>query len=193
MSNIEPPIEDPSQNTEPDHIKDLREKAKKVGAVESENAELKRKLAFSEAGIPRLEDLDPEDDSRALIGMFIRSYDGELTAEAIRADAAQIGILDRVAVSGERTPTADELNANQLHREFGGGQTPIPPAQQEGPTPSLRLLQEFHAAINSGVAVETAQMDYAAGLIHASATDDRVFFDQKAHDAEADAYDASSR
>lgn len=69
---------------EPDHIKDLRAKAKRASELETQLAEYQRKDAFRDAGI------DPTDPQQKY---FMRGYDGELTPEAIRTEAIQAGYL----------------------------------------------------------------------------------------------------
>jgi hypothetical protein len=188
MSNVEP-TEDPA-----DELAGLREAARESKANKAENETLRRKLAFSEAGIPRFEDMADDDQNRNLVSMFTRSYDGELTAEAIRADAKGIGLLERVATGTEhRQPTAAEIQGQTMRADFAGG-TPVPPAG-DAPVehPADANLKAFHDSVSAGLPREQAAMNYVAGMINNSATDERLFFDQQAHDAEAAAYDATSR
>jgi hypothetical protein len=190
MSNVDTPPADPAQ----DELTGLREAARESKANKAENEALKRRLAFSEAGIPRFEDMADDDPNKNLTSMFTRSYEGEMTAEAIRADAQGIGLLDRVATgTEERQPTAAEIQGQALRADFAGG-TPVPPAG-DAPTehPADANLKAFHDMVANGLPREQAAMNYVAGLINNSATDERLFFDQQAHDAEALAYDATSR
>jgi hypothetical protein len=123
MSNVETPTGDPA-----DELAGLREAARESKANKAENETLKRRLAFSEAGIPRIEDMAEDDQNRNIVSMFTRSYEGELTAEAIRADAQGIGLLDRVATGTEdRQPTVAELKRQAMQADFSGG-APLPPA-----------------------------------------------------------------
>jgi hypothetical protein len=187
MSNVEP--EDPA-----DELAGLREAARESKANRAENEALKRRLAFSEAGIPRFEDMADDDPNKNLTSMFTRSYDGEMTAEAIRADAAGIGLLDRVATGTEdRQPTAAEIQGQSMRADFAGG-TPVPP-QGDAPAehPADVNLRAFHESVANGLPREQAAMNYVAGMINNSADDERLFFDQQAHDAEASAYDATTR
>ena len=80
------------QNTteEADHIKALREKAKLADQVASEKSVLERKVAILEAGV---------NTTTPVGAMFLKSYDGELTTEAIKAAAAEVGLVE-----GQPTP-----------------------------------------------------------------------------------------
>lgn len=65
-------------------IKSLRRAANGKKQLEKELAELKRELAFARAGLPM-------DDPR--MNYFIKGYDGEMDAEAIRTAALEAGFL----------------------------------------------------------------------------------------------------
>ena len=65
-------------------FKNLRAKAKRADALESENAQMKRELAFVKAGIPME---DPK------MGYFMKGYDGELDPSAIRSAAEEAGFI----------------------------------------------------------------------------------------------------
>ena len=65
-------------------IKSLRRAASGKKQLEKELADLRRELAFAKAGLPMS---DPK------MNYFIKGYDGEMTAEAIRQDALESGFL----------------------------------------------------------------------------------------------------
>jgi hypothetical protein len=65
-------------------IKSLRRAASGKKQLEKELADLKRELAFAKAGLPMS---DPK------MNYFIKGYDGEMTAEAIRQAALESGFL----------------------------------------------------------------------------------------------------
>lgn len=69
---------------DPGDIKSLRRAANSKKKLEQENFELKRRLAFVEAGISMG---DPK------MKYFIKGYDGEMEADAIRAAAMEAGFL----------------------------------------------------------------------------------------------------
>lgn len=65
-------------------IRQLRKKAKDYDLIASERDNAKRELEFYKAGIP--------DTPQAKY--FRKGYDGDLTAEAIRAAAAEVGLVE---------------------------------------------------------------------------------------------------
>jgi hypothetical protein len=81
-------IEDDFDSNQPDgesgDIRSLRAAAKGKKQLEQELAELKRELAFAKAGLPMS---DPK------MNYFIKGYDGEMTADAIRQAALEAGFL----------------------------------------------------------------------------------------------------
>jgi hypothetical protein len=76
------------------NIDQLEAKARKAGEFESRATAAERKLAFAEAGIPLA---DPK------LSYFIKGYDGDLNAEAIKEAATSAGFLAPPA------PTAEEV------------------------------------------------------------------------------------
>lgn len=75
---------EPQDDDGDEDFKNLRAKAKKADQYERENAQLTRRLAFVEAGIPTT---DPR------MQYFVKGYDGELDAESIRSAAIEAGFL----------------------------------------------------------------------------------------------------
>lgn len=86
-------------------LRNLRAKADKTSDLEKTVAELTRKEAFREAGI------DPSDKKA---GYFVKGYDGELSADAIRAAATEAGFIEPPAPTPEQQQqldTADAINS----------------------------------------------------------------------------------
>jgi ribosomal protein L12E/L44/L45/RPP1/RPP2 len=73
-----------SDENESGDIKSLRRAARGNKKLESENQILKRQLAFIKAGI------DPDDPK---MRYFVKGYEGELSAEAVRQAALEAGFL----------------------------------------------------------------------------------------------------
>lgn len=73
-----------SQESNPGDIKSLRRAASGKKQLEQELAAAKRELAFTKAGI------NPDDPR---MKYFVRGYDGDLTAEAVRQAALEAGFL----------------------------------------------------------------------------------------------------
>lgn len=74
-------LEDEADGTD---IRSLRRAAQSAKKLKAENAKLQREIAFAKAGLPLS---DPK------MNYFIKGYDGELEAEAIRQAAAQAGFI----------------------------------------------------------------------------------------------------
>lgn len=74
-------LEDEGDSTD---IRSLRRAAASSKKLKAENAKLQREIAFAKAGLPLS---DPK------MNYFIKGYDGELDAEAIREAAAQAGFI----------------------------------------------------------------------------------------------------
>ena len=118
MSNENDPNGD-----EPQHIKDLREKASGAQATADENKALIRKMAFMEAGI---------DTTSKPAQAFLSTYAGDLTPEAIKAEAIEWNLAP---AAGNETPPAPvqglpqgspELEHQQLTGAGGGAPAPTP-------------------------------------------------------------------
>lgn len=71
-------------------IKSLRRAATGKKKLEQELAEARRQLAFARAGI------DPDDPK---MRYFVKGYDGELTAQAVREAAMEAGFLQQAPVA----------------------------------------------------------------------------------------------
>lgn len=76
--------EDQEQSEQQTDIKSLRRAASGKKKLEQELESLRRELAFARAGLPL-------DDPK--MRYFVKGYDGEMTAEAIREAAAEAGFL----------------------------------------------------------------------------------------------------
>jgi hypothetical protein len=87
--------DDLDSDIEEDSLPGLRRAANKSKKLESENQSLKRELAFAKAGLPL-------DDPK--MRYFVKGYDGEMEAEAIRAAAVEAGFYQQPA-QGEQPAT----------------------------------------------------------------------------------------
>lgn len=136
-------------------IRELRKDAKQAkkaraeANAKAEEAErLRRELAFVKAGI--------ETDSR-LGQMLFKSYDGELTAEAIKSFAAEVG-LATPAVEPENPRTAAAAEIADTFASISGNAAPaiVPPAD-----PTVTFLDDFDRAIAKGFRKEDAYAEAA--------------------------------
>jgi hypothetical protein len=137
------------QNRAPSDWAKLRQEQKKVRDRDSQIATLQRDLAFRNAGI------NPEDkDAPPMTAMFVEGYKGELTTDAITAEAIKMGILK--APDPEPQLTAEQqqaLKGQQQADAAADGATP--PAG--GPT--LADLDKAHeAGGNEALAAELAKV-----------------------------------
>lgn len=123
MSDIDFTDENDDYQPEPDTQgrNPLRQRMKQLEAENAEMrkhaaeaAELRRKMAFLEAGI---------DMSAPAAKYFVKGYDGELTAEAIRQAAVEAQLI-----SPDNPVSADETEAwNRTTRVAAGSGTAQPP------------------------------------------------------------------
>lgn len=80
----------------------LRRAANKSKKLEQELAEARRELAFTKAGI------DPDDPK---MRYFVKGYEGDLTAEAVRQAALEAGFL--ASQQSESNPAQQMIQASQ--------------------------------------------------------------------------------
>lgn len=110
------PDEPDSQTPEPNEdIRRLREKGERFDAVSAENADLKRRVAFAEAGLP----------TAPWRTYFDKGYEGELTADAIKAAATEAGFLEALKPPEQTTP--EERAAHGRIADASAGATSSPP------------------------------------------------------------------
>lgn len=103
--------QDQGLEPETEGIKQLRARAEKAAELERKVAEFERREAFRDAGI----DLK---DSRNQY--FVKGYEGELTAEAIKAKAVEDGFL----ADTEQQQRDTELQAHQRADTATAGDPP---------------------------------------------------------------------
>lgn len=89
-------------------IQALRRAANAAKKLKAENTRMKRELAFAKAGIPLT---DPK------MNYFVKGYEGELEAEAIREAAVEAGFLVvEQSAPQEQTDTQEEQAVAQAQR-----------------------------------------------------------------------------
>lgn len=103
------------------------EKAAKAGAeAQVELAAVRRELAFRDAGI---------DPTVPQAKYFMKGYDGEVTVEAIRAEAATIGLIGQQSTAPppnpQQIPPAELLLLSQSNATTAGFQSAPPSATSE--------------------------------------------------------------
>jgi hypothetical protein len=110
--SITPDEIDTQDETGPDGIKSLREKARKADKFEKELEQTRRELAFMRAGIP----LD-----RPGITYFVKGYEGELEPEAIKAAAVEAGFLTQQQDPQRQAQAQAQSRAADLSAGSGDG------------------------------------------------------------------------
>jgi hypothetical protein len=168
------------QGTQTDDLAGLREAAKR-GKEATDRAEAaERELAFLRAG------LTPEKLATPIGKMFAESYKGELTAEAIKAAAVEVTLLE---AEGTNEPTEAEQQEADLRAKLSGNAGTPAGAPGTGTHPRDLAFAEYQANVAKGLPVEIAQQHYVASLIHQGGEGDgRVWFDQNDWDREAAPY-----
>lgn len=94
-SDIQEPQDDPGD------IKSLRRAANSKKKLEQELNDLRRELAFARAGISL-------DDPK--MKYFVKGYDGEMTADAVKQAALEAGFL---AAQSQASPQTEAIQASQ--------------------------------------------------------------------------------
>lgn len=158
---------------EADHIKDLRAKAERGSQAEAELAAARRELAFTKAGINT--DTKP---AQALL----KTYEGELTSEAIKAEAAEWGLSQGTPKSedgDEGDPpvkTYDSNSPEARHQalqdaEAHGDPAPTPPPPEKSGVEAA--FEGYQAARKAGQPRAEAEAEAFARVISAGAQGDK--------------------
>lgn len=114
-----PDEDEQSQQTDRNPLRaQVRKMEKELKALREEAATGKqaaRELQFAKAGVPL-------DDPKARY--FVKGYDGELTAEAIKAAAAEIGLVDAPAQKQADIPAEEKAAHQRIADTTTGAGTP---------------------------------------------------------------------
>lgn len=166
-------------DTEAEHMKELRAKAERAPQAEAELAAAKRELAFSKAGI--------NTDSKPAQAL-LKTYEGEMTTEAITAEAAEWGIGKPAASEGEGEETPqqnyDPESPEAKHQalqdaEATGQPAPTPPPPEK--TALEDATEGYMADRKAGTPRTDAEVDAFAKVLAGGARgDDPARFDPNA-------------
>lgn len=133
-----------SENEEQEqNLAQLRKQADDGKAARRELEEARRELAFAKAGV----------DVESKIGkLLLRSYDGELDVEAIKAEALEVGAIK---ASGEPTedPVVDASESQERQELASEAGTP---STMESESPYTTALHNFEDARREGTPVDNA-------------------------------------
>lgn len=129
-------LDDIEQDAEDQTPKGLRKAANRAKQLERELNELRRKVAFAEAGIAT-------DDPK--MRYFIKGYEGEMTAEAIRQAALEAGFLQPEQPQQQAADPGMEADASAQQRVMSASAG----AAYEGVTEEA-ALSRLEAAMEEG-------------------------------------------
>lgn len=158
----------PDSNDNQDPIDQLRARADQAGELEKNNAALLRQLAFARAGIS---------DTEEGPGKYLfNGYDGELTPDAIKAEALKLGI-GAPELPVPPVVTADDRAAHSAAADLG---SEVPPSNDPGPPPQVAGLVEFGEALKRGDTRDDAAAFFVDRVIGAAASgDERVILTRR--------------
>ncbi|MBM4407753.1 MAG: hypothetical protein FJ038_03930 [Chloroflexi bacterium] len=120
----------PPEGEQTGDLADLRKAAKRAGALADENADLRKEIAFRDAGV----------DLATPMGLFFKdNFKGELDPEVIVAEASKLGVPMKGA-----TPPPDPAAPQQQQTEFS--------AEEQGSTGERTALHAGSSADEGKVA-----------------------------------------
>lgn len=155
----------------PEHIKKLRSDAEKGRKLESLVAEKDRQIAFLQAGV----------DTETKLGqMLMKSYEGELTAEAIKAEATEIGMFnsESAEVETESALTQAQVEYQMAKEGLSGGNTAL--TEEPAPRSAIdKAYAEWNNSRKSGLSNADAQdLAFASFISSAAQGDSTALFDE---------------
>jgi len=133
----------------PDSIRNVRQAMKRAEERAKANEAAARKLAFLEAG------LNPKDNPQ--VELFMKAYDGELTEEAIRQEAAKYRLISE-PVEDDSQPRMADLNSQTRARQNLGADSFDPAAPVPEGDPMGNAYAEFHKLRRDGATSEEASV-----------------------------------
>lgn len=162
MSNDENPYEDlPDEQPASDGPKALRQAAAEGAKAKAEAEALRREMAFLKAGI---------DTDTKLGKLLLNSYDGELSVEAIKKEATEIGAIKVEAPAPEpfKADPADVELAN-ARQALATGATPPEAISVD---PYKAAFDKYYESAQSGSSRDNAMADAVSMILQAGAKGD---------------------
>lgn len=161
-------------STEPEAIRNLRQANKRNEEKARAGEAAMRKLAFLEAG------LDPRTNPQ--VELFIKAYDGDLTEEAIRNEAARYNLIGGAAPESSAPQSSSAFDSSQtsirasLGADSGDAAAPV----EEG-DPMMSAYTEFHSLRRNGATSEEASVAVLGKIFEqARKGNDKFVFDASA-------------
>lgn len=140
--------EDQAATEETDPVVAQREHIKRLEEQLRDKAGLERKVAFLEAGV---------DISSKAGAYFVKGYEGELDAEAIRAEAEELGLVRGGAPAADTKPDPEvnesEAESTGARRDMSAGGEP---GTDKGPAPQKRAMDVGERVVKEGGTAEEA-------------------------------------
>lgn len=168
------------ETTTEEDVSELRRAAEGGKAAKAEAEMLRRELAFTKAGI---------DTSSKPAQALLKGYDGELTPEAIKAEAQEWGLVKTEATQ-ESTPVetpapdySEDAKVQEMRDSISGNPAPNTPVEK----PAIdRVLSEFEKDREQGFGQNEATNRAIGRMIQAAAAGDKTaLFDQRAWEMKA--------
>lgn len=146
-----------SDSDKDENLKELRQQAEAGKKALAEADAARRELAFLKAGV----------DTESKLGqLLMRTFDGDLTVEAIQAEAREIGAIKAAATTTEDNELSEEERAQTRARnDLASGSTAT---GADTPDPNKLGLAAFEAARNNGEPREAAAGAYLAEMLKAA-------------------------
>lgn len=165
----------------PEHIKKLRAEAEQAKALQKQLEAKERQIAFLQAGV----------DTESKLGkMLMATYEGDMDPDAIRAEAAEIGLVKVEGVVAEQNDSAVNESQSQFQNArdaFAGGDT----AKFEAPQRSAAdaAFDEWNNGRKSGLSsADASDMAFASFIASAAKGDPSARFDESAWRAKSTEY-----
>ena len=136
---------DSPTESKPNWRRDLENRAKEA---ESQLAETQERLSgYERRDVFRSAGLDLEDRQ---VSYFVKAYDGEMDAEAIRAEAEAAGFVGRAASASSSSPIKrDALDAEQRIAAAGEGGDPVSQADLNSRIAATNTEAELRALMEN--------------------------------------------
>ena len=154
----------------PEHIKKLRAEAEQAKVLQKELEAKERQIAFLQAGV---------DTSSKLGQMLMKTYDGELSAEAIKAEAIEIGLVN----SGEQVVVEEVTDEQAQYQEARNNLANGATARYEPDAVSAQdqAFDEYNNARREGLSTADAQdLAFASFISNAANGNPTAQFNEQA-------------
>lgn len=154
-----------SDNDKDENLKELRQQAEAGRKAQAEAEAARRELAFIKAGV---------DTDSKLGKLLMKTYEGELTPEAIKAEAEEIGAI---AAPASQPPAQEEIGEEEraqtrARNDLSAGNTAT---AADEPDPRKVGFAAFQAARDNGEPRDVAAGAFLAEILKAAhARDPRV-------------------